>query len=263
MDQAAEPVLPQNPDTSARGGRILAPGRRVLMQRPVRPVHVAVVGVLAEDQPQVPFASDQHPVRALAPGACDPAFGYSIRARRLDRYLYDPHADRGEHCVERRGELRIPVPDQELQAVCAALEVYQQVAGLLGHPRADGVGGDPARYRSRAPAQTVTSRAPRGRPPAHLAQPRAARGRRRRTPGKGAARSLWGPRTSSMSCDQAVLVDHATDANVSSDTVLLKIDRFGVAVSAGQRSPVTGAAGAGCGGSRARAGSAADGPGSR
>jgi len=39
--------------------------------------------------------------------------------------------------------------------------------------------------------------------------------------------SLWVPRTSSTSCDQAVFVDHATDASVSSDTVLLKIDRFG------------------------------------
>ena len=38
---------------------------------------------------------------------------------------------------------------------------------------------------------------------------------------------LWVPRTSSTSCDQAVFVDHATDARVSSDTVLLKIDRFG------------------------------------
>jgi hypothetical protein len=38
---------------------------------------------------------------------------------------------------------------------------------------------------------------------------------------------LWVPRTSSMSCDQAVFVDHAADARVSSDAVLLKIDRFG------------------------------------
>ena len=38
---------------------------------------------------------------------------------------------------------------------------------------------------------------------------------------------LWVPRTSSTSCDQAVFVDHAADARVSSDTVLLKIDRFG------------------------------------
>jgi hypothetical protein len=35
------------------------------------------------------------------------------------------------------------------------------------------------------------------------------------------------PRTSSTSCDQAIFVDHAIDASVSSDTVLLKIDRFG------------------------------------
>ena len=35
------------------------------------------------------------------------------------------------------------------------------------------------------------------------------------------------PRTSSTPCDQAVFVDHAADARVSSDTVLLKIDRFG------------------------------------
>ena len=39
--------------------------------------------------------------------------------------------------------------------------------------------------------------------------------------------ALWVPRTSSTSCDQAVFVDHAADARVSSDTVLLKIDRFG------------------------------------
>jgi len=38
---------------------------------------------------------------------------------------------------------------------------------------------------------------------------------------------LWVPRTSSTSCDQAVFVDHAADARVSSDTVLLKIDWFG------------------------------------
>jgi hypothetical protein len=35
------------------------------------------------------------------------------------------------------------------------------------------------------------------------------------------------PRTLSMSCDQAVFVDHATDASVSPDVVSLKIDRFG------------------------------------
>jgi hypothetical protein len=35
------------------------------------------------------------------------------------------------------------------------------------------------------------------------------------------------PRTSSMSCDQAIFVDHAADASLPSDVVLLKIDWFG------------------------------------
>ena len=35
------------------------------------------------------------------------------------------------------------------------------------------------------------------------------------------------PKTSSRSCDQAIFVDQASDASVSSSAVLLKIDRFG------------------------------------
>ena len=35
------------------------------------------------------------------------------------------------------------------------------------------------------------------------------------------------PITSSMSCDQPILVDHATDVSVSSDTVLVEVDRGG------------------------------------
>ena len=38
---------------------------------------------------------------------------------------------------------------------------------------------------------------------------------------------MWGPRTSSTSRDQAILVDQITDASLSSDAVLLKIDRVG------------------------------------
>ena len=38
---------------------------------------------------------------------------------------------------------------------------------------------------------------------------------------------LWVPETSSRSCDQAIFVDQATGASVSSDAVLLKINRSG------------------------------------
>ena len=47
----------------------------------------------------------------------------------------DPHADGGEYGVEGRGELGVPVADQELQAASLVFEVHQEVAGLLDHPR--------------------------------------------------------------------------------------------------------------------------------
>jgi hypothetical protein len=43
----------------------------------------------------------------------------------------------------------------------------------------------------------------------------------------GVFAALWVPRMSSTSCDQAVFVDQVADASVPSDTVLLKINRFG------------------------------------
>ena len=93
------------------------PGRWALLQRPGSPMDVVVIEVLAQDQPQVPFTGDQHPVQALAAGAGDPAFGDRVRARSPDRGLDDPHANRGEYSVERRGELGVAVPDQEFEAV--------------------------------------------------------------------------------------------------------------------------------------------------
>jgi hypothetical protein len=39
--------------------------------------------------------------------------------------------------------------------------------------------------------------------------------------------SLWVPETSSTSCDQAIFVDQAADASLSSYAVLLKVDWFG------------------------------------
>src|SRR5713226_803741 len=79
MNQASEPVPAQNPDGSARNGWMRTPGRRTLSQRPVRPVGVVVIGVLAEDEPEVPFTDDQHPVQALTAGVGDPAFRDRVR----------------------------------------------------------------------------------------------------------------------------------------------------------------------------------------
>src|SRR3979411_1667181 len=62
------------------------------------------------------------------------------------------------------------------------------------------------------------------RPPPHLTS--------RVTPAKmnGSVASCYRvcvPKTSSKSCDQAIFVDQATGASLSSDAVPLKIDRFG------------------------------------
>jgi hypothetical protein len=56
MDQAAEPVPPQDPDIRAHSGRTLTLGGRPLAERPVRAMNVIVLGVLTQDQPQVPLA---------------------------------------------------------------------------------------------------------------------------------------------------------------------------------------------------------------
>lgn len=63
VDQAAEAVPPQNPDISPRDWCAPGSGGRILVECPVRPAGVVMVEVLAQDQPQVPFAGDQHPVR--------------------------------------------------------------------------------------------------------------------------------------------------------------------------------------------------------
>jgi len=103
-------------------------------ERPVRAMNVIVLDVLTQDQPQVPFTGDQHPVQALAPGAGNPAFRDRVRPRCLDWRLDDPDPGCREHGAERRGELGVPVPDEELEAVRMVFEVHQQVSGLLGHP---------------------------------------------------------------------------------------------------------------------------------
>jgi hypothetical protein len=68
VDHAAEPVPAQNAHIGHFDRRIRAPVGRLLLQRPVRTVRIVMIGVLAKDQAQVPFAGDQHPVQALAAG---------------------------------------------------------------------------------------------------------------------------------------------------------------------------------------------------
>jgi hypothetical protein len=62
MNEAAEAVSAQDAHTGHIGERMCASGGRVLLQCSVRPVRVVVVDLVVQDQPQVTFAGDQHPV---------------------------------------------------------------------------------------------------------------------------------------------------------------------------------------------------------
>jgi hypothetical protein len=67
--------------------------------------------------------------------------GITVRARGPRRSLYHRHALAGEDLVERAGELGVTVPDEEAEGDSPVAEVHEQVAGLLGGPRAARVGG--------------------------------------------------------------------------------------------------------------------------
>ena len=93
------------------------PGGRVLLQRPVRPVRVVVNGVLAQDEPQVRFAGDRRPVRALAAGAAHLAFGDRVRTRPAGGCSWAARAVTGLGLVRRPAQLR------KLEEACLPLVI--------------------------------------------------------------------------------------------------------------------------------------------
>jgi len=100
-----------------------------------------LAGVVAQDRAQVLLAVDQHPVSALGSRSANPSLGITIRPWGPRRGLYYRHALAVEDRVEGAGELGVAVPDQEAEAAGPVVEVHDQVAGLLGGPRASRVGG--------------------------------------------------------------------------------------------------------------------------
>jgi hypothetical protein len=90
--------------------------------------------ILLQHQFQVATPEDQHPVKQLAPDRSHPPLRVCIGPRRPHRRLEHLDADRGEDPVERGGELRVSIPDQEPEPIGSLAEVHRQVAGLLGHP---------------------------------------------------------------------------------------------------------------------------------
>ena len=102
-----------------------------------------MLDVLAQDDVEVAWSSDQDVVEAFPAERADEALHDGIRPRCPYRSADDPYVGTGEDRVEGGGELAVPVADQEPEPVGAVAKVHEQVAGLLGDPSAGGVGGDP------------------------------------------------------------------------------------------------------------------------
>jgi hypothetical protein len=95
------------------------------------------------DAAQVALAEDQHPVGHLGPDGAHEPLRVGVRARAAQRDLHDLDAGAGQDRVEGAGVLPGAVADEEPEACGAVAEVHQEVADLLGRPRAIGVRGDP------------------------------------------------------------------------------------------------------------------------
>jgi hypothetical protein len=79
-------------------------------------VRVVVIDEDVEHVLEVAAVEDQEPVEAFSAGGADEALGDRVRAWRPDRRLDDSDVDGGEDGVEGRGELGVPVSDEEPEA---------------------------------------------------------------------------------------------------------------------------------------------------
>ena len=68
-----------------------------------------------------------------------------------DRGADDADVGAGEHRVEGCDELAVWVADQKPELLGLVAEIHEQVAGLLGHPGAGGMGGYPGEVQAVAP----------------------------------------------------------------------------------------------------------------
>jgi hypothetical protein len=110
----------------------------------------------------VAFVHDQDSVEQLAAQCSDHAFANCIRPWRSRWTGKNPDAVCGEDRIERPGEPRIPVSEQEVIGGNTITEVHQQIPSGLGGPRTGRVRRHPGQMY---PAGTVLDRDQRVNPP--------------------------------------------------------------------------------------------------
>ena len=107
----------------------------------VGPVPVVVADVVVQDQSQVPFAVDQHPVGALGSCGAHPPFGVAVRpgVRGGVFTIFTPSVAKiaSKALVNLASRSRI----RKRKLAYPVADVHEQIAGLLGGPGAGGVGG--------------------------------------------------------------------------------------------------------------------------
>ena len=90
----------------------------------------------------MPLIEDQHVIQALSAKRAKESFRVGVRLRRPDRRLDDPRAVPGEDGIKCRGELAVPVADQERDPAGALAGVHQEGAGLPRGPGPGRIRGD-------------------------------------------------------------------------------------------------------------------------
>jgi hypothetical protein len=90
----------------------------------------------------VAFVVDQNPVGAFASDAAYESLGVAIGSWGAGWGLHGVDAFAGTDGVERCGELRVSVADEEAKLSGALVQVGDEVSRRLGGPGGGGVGGD-------------------------------------------------------------------------------------------------------------------------
>jgi hypothetical protein len=105
----------------------------------VRPGRVVVHLVSGQGGAQMSLAQDQHAVQELTAQGAGEAFAGRVHPRSLDGGAQNPGAGSLEDGVERGGEVRSAVADQEPDVPEPLVEAEGEVAGLLHSPLAGGM----------------------------------------------------------------------------------------------------------------------------
>ena len=112
VDHATQDTMPADRRIERdHDGRVVI--GRLMVQTLVRTVLIEVPDELSQHGSGVAFVVNEHPVGALRANAAHEPFGVTVRPRRPRRCSHHVDAFGGEHRVERREVLGVPVPDQE------------------------------------------------------------------------------------------------------------------------------------------------------